>query len=271
MTAAEYLVAVETFRTVFGMHVNDMSDQTVLELGAHVGMCQPLGGSNVELMAPSDPDTALSMALNRFLDRRGTGLYALMLESADPNVEADELALRGMNVLPVMAGATGRDVHPNSTHGVLMRVYPTGSVPQPDEPIAEAPQLSGIVRVIVATDDASVAAKAYDHGLGLEVTHAEPDAERGVLVAHAGAPRGAATRGAVIELVSPLDESRPFAAAIASHLRDKAQGMAALVLSADDPVNAAKLLASRGLASDLHGPFGPEVTAFGTRFVIAAS
>lgn len=271
MTAAEYLVAVETFRTVFGMHVNDMSDRTVLELGAHVGMCQPLGGSNVELMAPSDPDTALSMALNRFLDRRGTGLYALMLEAADPNVAAEELALRRMNVLPVMAGATGRDVHPNSTHGVLMRVYPTGSVPQPDEPIAEAPHLSGIVRVIVATDDAAVAAKAYDHGLGLEVTHVEPDPERGVLGAHATAPRGAATRGAVIELVSPLDESRPFAAAIASHLRDKAEGMAALVLSADDPVNAAKLLASRGLASDLHGPFGPEVTAFGTRFVIAAS
>jgi hypothetical protein len=275
MTAAEYLVAVETFRTVFGMHVNDMSDRTVPELGAHVGMCQPLGGSNVELMAPSDPAAALSMALNRFLDRRGTGLYALMLEAADPNAEAAELALRGMNVLPLMPGATGRDVHPNSTHGVLMRVYPTGSVPQPDEPTVEAPQLSGIVRVIVATDDASVAAKAYDHGLGLEVTHAEPDTERGVLVAHATTPRGAGTRGAatggaVIELVSPLDESRPFAAAIASHLRGKGQGMAALVLSADAPVHAAQLLAARGLASDLHGPFGPEVTAFGTRFVIAA-
>jgi hypothetical protein len=286
MTAAEYLVAVDTFRTVFGMHVNDMSDRTVPDLGAHVGMCQPLGGSNVELMAPSDPDAPLSMALNRFLNRRGTGLYALMLEAATPNVEADELALRGVNVLPAMAGATGRDVHPNSTHGVLMRVYPTGSVHQPDEPAVAAPHLSGIVRVIVATDDASVAAKAYEHGLGLDVTHAEPDTERGVLVAHAIAPRaaetGAAETGAaetgsagngsaVIELVSPLDESRPFAGAIASHLRDKGQGMAALVLSADAPVRAAELLAERGLASDLHGPFGPEVTAFGTRFVIAAS
>ena len=271
MTAAEYGVAVDTFRTVFGMHVNDMSDRTVPDLGAHVGMCQPLGGSNVELMAPSDPDAALSIALNRFLDRRGTGLYALKLEAADPNAEADELGRRGMNVLPVMTGATGRDVHPKSTHGVLMRVYPTGSVGQPDEPFAEDPQLSGIVRVIVATDDASVASKAYDHGLGLEVTHAEPDTERGVLVAHATAPGGAATGGAVIELVSPLDESRPFAAAIASHLHDKGQGMAALVLGADAPVSAAQLLASRGLGADLHGPFGPEVIAFGTRFVIAAS
>jgi hypothetical protein len=266
MTAAEYLVAVDTFRTVFGMQVDDMSDRTLSELGAHVGMCQPLGGSNVELMAPSDPDAPLSIALNRFLDRRGTGLYALMLEADDPNAEADELALRGVNILPLMAAATGRDVHPNSTNGVLMRVYPTGSVPHPDEPAAEAPHLSGIVRSIVAVDDASVAAKAYDHGLGLEVTHAEPDTERGVLVAHATAPWGA-----VIELVSPLDETRPFAAAIAAHLRDKGQGMAALVLSAEAPIHSAQLLAARGLASDLHGPFGPEVTAFGTRFVIAAS
>ena len=77
--------------------------------------------------------------------------------------------------------------------------------------------------------------------------------------------------GAAIELVSPLDESRPFAAAVASHLRDKGQGMVALVLSADAPAYSAQLLAARGLDSDLHGPFGAEVTAFGTRFVIAAN
>ncbi len=265
MTAAEYLVAVDTFRTVFGMHVNDMSGMTVPELGAHVGMCQPPGGTNIELMAPSDPDAPLSVALNRFLDRRGTGLYALMLEAADPNAEADELALRGINVLSPMPAATGRDLHPNSTHGVLMRIYPTGSVAQPDEPTVEAPRLSGIVRTIVATDDTSVAAKAYGHGLGLDVSHAEPDPERGVLVAHATAPSGA-----VIELVSPMDESLPFAAAIGNHLREKGQGMAALVLSADAPVHSAQLLGARGLASDLYGPFGPEVTAFGTRFVIAS-
>ena len=141
MTAAEYLVAVDAFHSVFGMYVNDMSARTVPELGAHVGMCQPPGGSNVELMAPSDPDAPLSIALNRFLDRRGTGLYALMLEAADPNAEAQELAMRGMNLLPLMPAATGRDVHPNSTHGVLMRVYPTGSVAQPDDPAVEAPRL----------------------------------------------------------------------------------------------------------------------------------
>lgn len=265
MTAAEYLVAVETFRTAFGMHVNDMSATTVPELGAHVGMCQPPGGSNVELMAPSDPDAPLSMALNRFLDRRGTGLYALMLEADDPNAEADELAMRGVNVLPLMAGASGRDLHPNSTHGVLMRVYPTGSVAQPDEPTVAAPRLSGIVRTIVATDDASVAAKTYGHGLGLHVTDAEVDAARGVLVAHANAPSGA-----VIELVSPDDESVPFAAAIASQLRDKGEGMVALVLSAHAPLHSAQLLGARGLDADLSGPFGPEVRAFGTRFVIAA-
>lgn len=263
MTAAEYTVAIERFRSVFGMHVNDMSEMTVPSLGAHVGMCQPMVGSNVELMAPSDPEAPLSIALNRFLDRRGTGLYALMLEADDPNGEADELAMRGVNVLPLMPGATGRDVHPNATHGVLMRVYPTGSVAQPDKPLVGPPKLSGIVRVIVATDDASVACKAYGHGLGLDVSRAETDPERGVLVAHAKAPTGG-----VIELVSPLDETRPFAAEIAAHLRDKGQGMVALVLSADAPLHSVQLLATRGLEANLYGPLGPEVAAFGTRFVI---
>lgn len=264
MTAAEYLVAVETFRTAFGMHVNDMSGRTVPELGAHVGMCQPPGGSNIELMAPSDPDAPLSMALNRFLDRRGTGLYALMLEADDPNAEADELAMRGINVLPLMLGAGGRDLHPNSTHGVLMRVYPTGSVAQPDDPEVAAPRLSGIARAIVAVDDASVAAKTYGHGLGLHVTEAEVDEDRGVVVAHATAPTGA-----VIELVSPVDDSVAFGGAIAAHLRDKGQGMVALVLEAHAPLHSAQLLGTRGLDVELYGPLGPEITAFGTRFIIA--
>ena len=63
------------------MPVVDFSDRTVPDLGAHVGMCVPLGGSNIELMGPSDPDKPLSEAVQKFLDRRGDGLYALMLEA----------------------------------------------------------------------------------------------------------------------------------------------------------------------------------------------
>ena len=52
-------------------------------------MCVPPGGSNIELMAPADPAAPLSQALrSTFLDRRGEGLYALMLEAPDPDAEA---------------------------------------------------------------------------------------------------------------------------------------------------------------------------------------
>ena len=125
----DFDAAVRMFGDVFGMPVLDFSDRTVPSLGAHVAMCIPEGGSNIELMSPADPDKPLSQALQKFLDRRGDGLYALMLEAPDPDAEADTLAERGLDVLPLMVGAAGRDVHPRSTHGVLIRVYPDNSVP----------------------------------------------------------------------------------------------------------------------------------------------
>ena len=116
----DFEAALTTFQDQMGMHVLDFSPETVPSLGAHVGMCQPAGGSNIELMAPSNPDEPLSQALQKFLDRRGEGIYAMMLESAEPNAEAEILLEKGVKVLPLMRGAGGRDIHPSSTHGVLI-------------------------------------------------------------------------------------------------------------------------------------------------------
>lgn len=265
MSADEFHEAIACFGDVFEMHVDDFSHFTVTDLGAHVAMCQPAGGSNIELMAPADPAAPLSQALNRFLDRRGVGTYALMLEAPVPDDEAIELAERGVDVLPLMPAATGRDVHPRSTHGVLIRVYPDGSVAQPETPTLGAAGLSGIVRAIVAVDDAGVAAKAWGHGLGLEVTHAEVDPNRGVLMARAHAPTGA-----VVELVSPTDLSMGFAAGVAEHLSTNGQGIAALTLSAPDPSAAVDLLGARGVAT-YDGPFGATVDLLGTQIVIESN
>ena len=112
----------------------DLSESSVESLGAKLAMCVPEGGSNIELMSPANPAAPLSQSLQRFLDRRGEGLFALMLEAPDPDAEADALSGRGLNVLPLMPGADGRDVHPNSTHGVLIRVYPTDSFQRRQEP-----------------------------------------------------------------------------------------------------------------------------------------
>ena len=223
--------AIRLFRDDFGMPVADFSPDTVPSLGAHVAMCQPPGGSNIELMSPANPDEPLSQALQKFLDRRGDGIYALMLEAPDPNAEAEELLERGVKVLPLMRGAGGRDIHPSSTHGVLMRVYPDGSVAQPDHPVTEPPHYSGIVSARVATHDAALAREAYSVGLGLEAEEAVVDPDRGVLSVLVRP-----AKGGVIELVSPVDTTRGLAAEVADFLDRKGEGICALILEADGDV-----------------------------------
>jgi len=253
--------ALSTFREVFGMPVVDLSDRTVPSLGAHVAMCVPGGGSNIELMSPADPGKPLSQALQKFLDRRGDGLFALMLEAPDPDAEAAALSDRGLEVLPLMAGAGGRDVHPRSTFGVLIRVYPDNSVSTGPRD-GEAPGLSGITKVVVATPDASLAAGVYQSGLGLDmVADAAEDVDRGVMRAHCRAPRGG-----VIELVSPIDPAAPFAQDINRCVKDDHGGMYALVLHAPDPEAAVATLRDRGVATRAT-PI-PHLLAYGTRFLI---
>lgn len=258
----DFEAAATTFRNVFGMPFLDMSGETVPSLGAHVGMCQPPGGSNIELMAPADPDRALSRALQKFLDRRGQGFYALMLEAPDPDAEAEELLARDVEVLPLMEGAGGRDIHPRSTHGVLIRVYPDNSVPQPENAVSTEPGLSGIMRGIIATADAVKAAEAYGQGLGLDVDDPIEDRERGVLLVVCRSPKGG-----VVELVSPFDTSIPFARDVSEFVEEKGGGIYALVLEADDPTTAASVLAERGV--EFGGESGLEASVFGARILLS--
>ncbi|MGF1597945.1 MAG: VOC family protein [Acidimicrobiales bacterium] len=256
--------AIETFRDAFGLPVVDFSDRTVPALGAHVAMCVPEGGSNIELMAPADPAAPLSRSLQRFLDRRGEGLYALMLEAPDPDAEAEELVARGMDVLPLMAGAGGRDIHPRSTHGVLIRVYPDGSVADQGPQQRTGPVVSGITRVLVATTDAARAAEVYGKGLGLDVDPVGYDAERGIDRAICYPPEGG-----VIELLAPVDEGRPFAGEIGRFLADRGEGMFALVLSSDDVAGATTVLDQRGVAAASSPSLqATETTVFGARILL---
>ena len=223
----DFEACVETFRGEFGMPVVDLSPGSVESLGAKLAMCVPEGGSNIELMAPANPDAPLSQSLSRFLERRGEGLFALMLEAPDPNEEAIGLIERGLNVLPLMAGAGGRDVHPNSTQGVLIRVYPQQSFGGETSPSSSG--LSGIMRVIVAVRNLDQARRAYETGFGLACEAARDDDARGV--------RGFICRpavGGVIEFVTPSNADRPFARVLASFL-DEREGLYALVLHGAEP------------------------------------
>ena len=242
----DFPAAVATFRDKLGMPVIDLSESSVESLGANLAMCVPGGGSNIELMSPADLAAPLSQSLQRFLDRRGEGLFALMLEAPDPNAEAEDLSGRGLNVLPLMAGASGRDVHPNSTHGVLIRVYPVDSFqgakdrgPADD---SDSPRLSGIARVIIAVHDLDHAATVYGSQFAMDIDELSVDADRGVRWAICNPPSGGA-----IELVSVVDRDRPFAKSILDFLDGGREGMFALVLQSRDLKASAKSLAARGL------------------------
>jgi hypothetical protein len=206
-----------------------------------------MGGSNIELMAPGDLSLPLSQSLQGFLDRRGEGLFALMLEAAVPDEEAELLSERGLQVLPTMADAFGRDIHPSSTHGVLIRVYPVdsfeGHYPEPyDDPNPTG--LTGINRVIIAVKDIDTASDTYGVKLGMPVSEPVSDADRGVLSVICTPPTGG-----VIELVSPEDTKKAFAAAIDQFIATRREGMYAVILGTDNLQRTLDTLATRGMTS----------------------
>ncbi len=242
IAAGDFGAVVDTFQNTFGMPVIDISDDTVDVLGAKLAMCVPLGGSNIELMSPADPTAPLSQSLQRFLDKRGDGLFALMLEAPVPDDEAEVLLEKGLQVLPLMEGAEGRDIHPRSTHGVLIRVYPNESFQGEKGPTRDELQLSGIMKVIIAVNDLDQAMSAYGEGMGISTDVSEDDDKRGVRSALVHPPKGG-----VIELAQPVDASREFASRITGFLAEKGEGMYSLVLHSPDPMSSAEVLRSRGV------------------------
>lgn len=233
---------VQTCRQALGLPVIDLSDEFLAPLGARLAMCVPPGGSHIELMSPAVADAPLSQSLQRFLDRRGPGLFALMLEAPDPDAEAEQLARRGLQVLPRMAGAGGRDLHPRSAHGVLIRVYPDRSF-QGRPPAGTPPgPLTGVQRVMVAVHDLDAATATFGRGLGLAVEAPVADPARGVVRARVRPPSGG-----TIELLAVTDATGPLGAALAAQLAGPGEGLHALVLQARDPAALRARLQAAGL------------------------
>lgn len=241
-----FAACVGDYRDALGLAVVDLSASSVDGLGARLAMCVPDGGSNIELMSPARADAPLAQSLEKFLSRRGEGLFALMLEAPDPDAEAEVLRQRGLDVLPLMAGAAGRDIHPRSTHGVLVRVYPTNSFRSSAGQIsrnqARSLHLSGVVRVVIAVRDLDGALDVYGRCFGLDHRETALDDARGVVAALLRPPAGGS-----VELVSVQDDRRWYGAAIGRHLAQRGEGLFALVLRAPDLPAVRSGLAARGI------------------------
>jgi methylmalonyl-CoA epimerase len=80
------------------------------------------GGSEIELIEPTTPDSSLS----RFLEKRGEGLHHICLEVENIDAALAEMQEQGVPVLdkqPRIA-AEGRAIfiHPKATNGVLLEL-----------------------------------------------------------------------------------------------------------------------------------------------------
>jgi methylmalonyl-CoA/ethylmalonyl-CoA epimerase len=87
----------------------------------------PLGGSEIELVQPTDPDSGIA----KYLAKRGPGMHHLCLEVRDLDGTLRRLKEKGIRLTSEapMTGADGRRmifVHPESAGGVLVELYESG-------------------------------------------------------------------------------------------------------------------------------------------------
>jgi len=82
----------------------------------------PCGGPRLELLEPTDPDSAIG----RFLEKRGEGLHHVALLVPDLNAAVERLKSSGARLLnEPRQGAGGHTyvfIHPASTGGVLLEL-----------------------------------------------------------------------------------------------------------------------------------------------------
>jgi methylmalonyl-CoA/ethylmalonyl-CoA epimerase len=242
--------AIATFRDVLGMPVYEF-DWVRRSLGIRMSLCVPPGGSHIELMSPEDPSRAHSGSLIRFLERRGEGLFALMLYAPDPNAEAEALAARGLEAMSLMQDAGGRDFHPKNTHGVLIRIYPSGMAADLERELEEGlgplresrARLTGICRVILAVQDLDDAVAVYRDRIGIATRLHGTDSARGVRTAVCTPSSGGA-----IELTSPIEDRGSAARKLGAFLRNRGEGMYALVLESSDPGATESALRAKGIS-----------------------
>jgi methylmalonyl-CoA epimerase len=133
------------FETLFGADASAAAD--VAAFGART-QDVTLGESTVEFASPIERDGALQ----RFIERRGEGVYTVALEVADLDAAVAELTARGVRVSdPVEAtpGLRSAFVAMSATHGMSVQLVqdlaPVGGIRsgEPEGPSPRPPSLGG--------------------------------------------------------------------------------------------------------------------------------
>ena len=124
IAVADLEEAVATWERLFGAQVEHRDS---LESQGVDAVSLLVGGSRIELVAPTGEDTPVG----RFLARRGPGMHHVALEAEDVREAVHELSSSGAHMVDhePRAGLFGLEVafvHPDAVHGVLTEVVSGG-------------------------------------------------------------------------------------------------------------------------------------------------
>lgn len=110
--------AIARYETLFGLTL--ASRETNEEQGVHEAMLEVAGGSYVQLLQPTNPDSPVG----RFLERRGEGIHHIGYGVADIKTSLEQLSGLGVRLLDERPrhgsmGAAIAFLHPKDLGGVL--------------------------------------------------------------------------------------------------------------------------------------------------------
>ena len=111
--------ALKLYEGLFGLRPEKI--ETLPEQGMRVALL-PVGGSEIELVEPVDPNSGVA----RFLESRGEGLHHICLEVDDIDRELEQLEKKGVQLIdkkgrPGLVGKVAF-IHPKATRGVLIEL-----------------------------------------------------------------------------------------------------------------------------------------------------
>jgi methylmalonyl-CoA epimerase len=107
---------IATYRDGLGLELERTDESEAL--GIKQAFFQLPGGGFVELVAPTDPESAVGRAL----ESRGEGIHTMAMEVDD--LESTVAAMRDAGIKLIGEGGPQVFVHPKSTHGILLQLTP---------------------------------------------------------------------------------------------------------------------------------------------------
>jgi len=120
LAVADLDAAIAHYKDMWGLEVSHR--ERVEDQGVEEAML-PLGGSYLQLLGPTGPDTTVG----KFIERRGEGLHHIAYEVDDLAGALAELKSKGVPLIDEQPRRGGRGhmvafVHPKGNHGLLVEL-----------------------------------------------------------------------------------------------------------------------------------------------------